>query len=61
MRFPPWLKPGIPTQDQGWTPPTAPPAPGSIKLVVAASPVGTTIEWYDNSRNQSYDLWFPHP
>ncbi|MFI5999325.1 hypothetical protein ACIA98_02735 [Streptomyces sp. NPDC051366] len=41
--------------------PTAPPAPASIKLVVAASLVGTTIEWYDNSPNQSYDLRFPHP
>lgn len=26
---------------------TAPPTPGSIKRVVAAGLIGTTIEWYD--------------
>ncbi|MGW7525927.1 hypothetical protein [Streptomyces sp. NPDC054783] len=28
--------------------------------IVAASLIGTTIEWYDNSSDQSYDLVFSH-
>ncbi|MDX3530773.1 hypothetical protein P1P75_31310 [Streptomyces sp. ID05-39B] len=28
---------------------TAPPAPASLKRIVAASLIGTTIEWYDLS------------
>ncbi|MFD4730276.1 hypothetical protein ACFWOY_06375 [Streptomyces sp. NPDC058423] len=39
-------------------PATAPPAPNSLKRIVAASLIGTTIEWYDNSSDQSYDLRF---
>jgi hypothetical protein len=31
------------------SPATAPPAPASLKRIVAASLIGTTIEWYDNS------------
>ncbi len=27
-------------------------SPGSIKRIVAASLIGTTIEWYDNSSDQ---------
>ncbi|WP_329316562.1 hypothetical protein OG723_35860 [Streptomyces sp. NBC_01278] len=38
------------------SPETAPPTAGSIKRVVAASLVGTTIEWYDHSSDQSYHL-----
>ncbi|GGR37283.1 hypothetical protein GCM10010282_32390 [Streptomyces roseolus] len=30
----------------------APTSPGSIKRIVAASLIGTTIEWYDNSSDQ---------
>ncbi|MBP2053812.1 hypothetical protein J2Z21_006814 [Streptomyces griseochromogenes] len=37
---------------------TAPPAPSSLPRIVAASLIGTTIEWYDNSSDQSYDLRF---
>ncbi|MFE2164955.1 hypothetical protein ACFXB3_07755 [Streptomyces sp. NPDC059447] len=33
--------------------------PGNIRRVVAASLVGTTIEWYDNLSDQGYDLLFP--
>ena len=29
--------------------PTAPPPQGNLKRIVAASLIGTTIEWYDNS------------
>lgn len=40
---------------------TTPTPPGSLKRIVAASLIGTTIEWYDNSSGQSYDLPFlPH-
>jgi hypothetical protein len=39
-------------------PASAPPAPSSLKRIVAASLIGTTIEWYDNSSEQSYDLRF---
>ncbi|WP_328727585.1 hypothetical protein [Streptomyces sp. NBC_00259] len=39
-------------------PATAPPAPSSLKRIVAASLIGTTIEWYDNSSDQNYDLLF---
>ena len=35
---------------------TAPPPPASLKRIVAASLIGTTIEWYDNSSDQSYGL-----
>ncbi|MFJ3725494.1 hypothetical protein ACIPYQ_23385 [Streptomyces sp. NPDC090045] len=38
------------------SPETAPPTAGSIKRIVAASLVGTTIEWYDNSSDQSCHL-----
>ncbi|MER6121909.1 hypothetical protein ABT173_04270 [Streptomyces sp. NPDC001795] len=37
---------------------TAPPPPASLPRIVAASLIGTTIEWYDNSFDQSYDLRF---
>ncbi|WUJ18500.1 phosphate-starvation-inducible PsiE family protein [Streptomyces sp. NBC_00390] len=37
-------------------PATAPPEPGSLKRIVATSLIGTTIEWYDNSSDQSQDL-----
>jgi hypothetical protein len=30
-------------------PATAPPEPSSLKRIVAASLIGTTIEWYDNA------------
>ncbi|MCX5113004.1 hypothetical protein OOK13_31995 [Streptomyces sp. NBC_00378] len=39
-------------------PATFPPAPSNLKRIVAASLVGTTIEWYDNSSDQNYDLLF---
>ncbi|MGY3062374.1 hypothetical protein ACVWZD_006672 [Streptomyces sp. TE3672] len=39
-------------------PATSPPAPSNLRRIVAASLVGTTIEWYDNSSDQSYDLLF---
>ncbi|MFB7215746.1 hypothetical protein [Streptomyces sp. NPDC056255] len=40
-------------------PATSPPAPSNhLERIVAASLVGTTIEWYDNSSDQSYDLLF---
>ncbi|MFE9219382.1 hypothetical protein ACFYN3_23890 [Streptomyces lavendulae] len=38
------------------SPETAPPTAGSLKRVVAASLIGTTIEWYDNSSDQGYHL-----
>jgi hypothetical protein len=41
------------------SPASAPPAPASLKRIVAASLIGTTIEWYDNSSGQSCDLRFP--
>ncbi len=34
-------------------------SPSGIRRIVAASLVGTTIEWYDNSSGQRYDLDFP--
>ncbi|MFJ2912427.1 hypothetical protein ACIO8F_24065 [Streptomyces sp. NPDC087228] len=37
---------------------SAPPTTLSLKRIVAASLIGTTIEWYDNSSDQSYDLLF---
>ncbi|MFJ2172726.1 hypothetical protein ACIOHE_07455 [Streptomyces sp. NPDC087851] len=36
----------------------APPTPANLKRIVAASRIGTTIEWYDNSSDQSYELRF---
>lgn len=39
-------------------PATAPPAPSNLPRIVAASLIGTTIEWYDNSSDQSYGLRF---
>ncbi|MFE4633587.1 hypothetical protein ACFRJ1_09420 [Streptomyces sp. NPDC056773] len=30
--------------------------PSGIRRIVAASLIGTTIEWYDNSSGQSYHL-----
>ncbi|WP_204358126.1 MULTISPECIES: hypothetical protein [unclassified Streptomyces] len=35
---------------------TDPQAPSGIRRIVAASLIGTTIEWYDNSSDQSYHL-----
>lgn len=35
---------------------TAPPTPTNLKRIVAASLIGTTIEWYDHPFEQSYDL-----
>ncbi|MFD9082502.1 hypothetical protein [Streptomyces erythrochromogenes] len=37
----------------------AAPAPSGIRRIVAASLIGTTIEWYDNSSDQRYELRFP--
>ncbi|MFE5717587.1 hypothetical protein [Streptomyces erythrochromogenes] len=34
----------------------AAPAPSGIRRIVAASLIGTTIEWYDNSSDQGYEL-----
>ncbi|GGV91926.1 hypothetical protein GCM10015535_51620 [Streptomyces gelaticus] len=39
-------------------PATSLPAPSNLKRIVAASLIGTTIEWYDNSSDQSCDLLF---
>ncbi|MDA5280916.1 hypothetical protein [Streptomyces sp. Isolate_45] len=38
------------------SPGTVPQAPSGIRRIVAASLVGTTVEWYDNSSDQSYHL-----
>ncbi|MFG2316541.1 hypothetical protein [Streptomyces tendae] len=38
------------------SPATAPPAPKNLKRIVAASLIGTTIEWYDNPLDRSHDL-----
>ncbi|MFF0698047.1 hypothetical protein ACFYU4_36090 [Streptomyces tendae] len=38
------------------SPATAPPAPNNLKRIVAASLIGTTIEWYDNSFDGGWDL-----
>ncbi|MFD5281665.1 hypothetical protein [Streptomyces rubrogriseus] len=40
------------------SPATAPPvpAPNNLKRIVAASLIGTTIEWYDNPLDRSHDL-----
>ncbi|EPJ34380.1 hypothetical protein STAFG_8581 [Streptomyces afghaniensis 772] len=35
------------------SPATAPPPPASLKRIVTASLIGTTIEWYDNSFDHS--------
>ncbi|WP_158734337.1 hypothetical protein [Streptomyces sp. NRRL F-2747] len=35
---------------------TAAPARSGIRRIVAASLIGTTIEWSDNSSDQSYHL-----
>ncbi|WP_328792959.1 hypothetical protein [Streptomyces sp. NBC_00273] len=32
---------------------------GGIRRIVAASLIGTTIEWYDNSSDRGYDLPYP--
>ncbi|WP_449486746.1 hypothetical protein [Streptomyces avidinii] len=40
------------------SPATAPKAPSGIRRIVAASLIGTTIEWYDNSSDQGYHLRF---
>ena len=32
---------------------TAPPPPAKLPRIVVASLIGTTIEWYDNSSDQS--------
>ncbi|MBP2056547.1 riboflavin biosynthesis pyrimidine reductase [Streptomyces griseochromogenes] len=42
------------------SPASAPPAPSSLPRIVAASLIGTTIEWYDNSFDQSDNLQFFH-
>jgi len=34
------------------SPATAPPTPSNLKRIVAASLIGTTVEWYDNSFNR---------
>ncbi|MFD5257296.1 hypothetical protein ACFWM5_31290 [Streptomyces bobili] len=39
---------------------TAPPPPASLNRIVAASLIGTTIEWYDNSSDQGCDLRLFH-
>ncbi|MGW6707691.1 hypothetical protein ACWGDE_22760 [Streptomyces sp. NPDC054956] len=41
------------------SPSTAPKASSGIRRIVAASLIGTTIEWYDNSSDQSYHLRLP--
>ncbi|MFZ3492900.1 hypothetical protein ACODT5_06635 [Streptomyces sp. 5.8] len=38
------------------SPGTVPSPPSGIRRIVAASLIGTTIEWYDNSSGQSYHL-----
>ncbi|MER5485537.1 hypothetical protein ABT024_20250 [Streptomyces sp. NPDC002812] len=38
------------------SPATDPKAPSGIRRIVAASLIGTTIEWYDNSSDQSCHL-----
>ncbi|MFI6646957.1 hypothetical protein ACIBI8_04910 [Streptomyces sp. NPDC050529] len=43
------------------TPATAPPPASNLRRIVAASLIGTTIEWYDNSSDQSYDVRFSRP
>ncbi|WP_327250940.1 hypothetical protein [Streptomyces sp. NBC_01244] len=40
------------------SPGTVPQAPSGIRRIVAASLIGTTIEWYDNSSDQSCHLRF---
>ncbi|MFJ4696494.1 hypothetical protein [Streptomyces sp. NPDC088766] len=42
------------------SPAAAPPAPNNLKRIVAASLIGTTIEWYDNSSDQGCDLRLFH-
>ncbi|MFE1749430.1 hypothetical protein ACFW88_02550 [Streptomyces anandii] len=37
---------------------SAPPERANLPRIVAASLIGTTIEWYDNSSDQGYDLRF---
>ncbi len=34
------------------SPATPPPAQNNLKRIVAASLIGTTIEWYDNSSDR---------
>ncbi|MFJ9795458.1 hypothetical protein [Streptomyces sp. NPDC101145] len=43
------------------SPASAPTTPSNLKRIVAASLIGTTIEWYDNSSDQRYDLRFSRP
>ncbi|MFZ3468378.1 hypothetical protein ACODT3_35350 [Streptomyces sp. 4.24] len=38
------------------SPAAVPKAPTGIRRIVAASLIGTTIEWYDNSSDQGYHL-----
>ncbi|WP_329343835.1 hypothetical protein OG252_45730 [Streptomyces sp. NBC_01352] len=40
------------------TAPPSPETPASLKRIVAASLIGTTIEWYDHPLEHSYDLRF---
>ncbi|MFD4743694.1 hypothetical protein ACFWNQ_40865 [Streptomyces virginiae] len=40
------------------SPATAAPSATGIRRIVAASLIGTTIEWYDNSFDQRYELCF---
>ncbi|MDP5309818.1 hypothetical protein [Streptomyces poriferorum] len=42
-------------------PASAPPPASNLRRIVAASLIGTTIEWYDNSSDQSYDVRFSRP
>ncbi|GAA3283444.1 hypothetical protein GCM10010493_74740 [Streptomyces lavendulae subsp. grasserius] len=34
-------------------------SPSGIRRIVAASLIGTTIEWYDNSSGRGYELGVP--
>ncbi|MET8244291.1 hypothetical protein ABZV31_07565 [Streptomyces sp. NPDC005202] len=38
---------------------SAPPTSAKLPRIVAASLIGTTIEWYDNSSERGYDLRGP--
>ncbi|MFD8719141.1 hypothetical protein ACFV2H_14325 [Streptomyces sp. NPDC059629] len=35
------------------SPTSSPPAPSNLRRIVAASVIGTTIEWYDDSSDRS--------
>ncbi|MFE2062485.1 hypothetical protein ACFXDH_08765 [Streptomyces sp. NPDC059467] len=40
------------------SPASSPPAASNLRRIVAASLIGTTIEWYDNSSDHGYELRF---